>query len=186
MCELNQLLTKLNACSDAKAWAAGKTLEQAWQECQRPDWMLWLLGQSAVNKKVIVTIAVEFAEQCVSNASAYPAVAQCIAVVKRFLNGEAGPEELSAARSAAWSAAWSAASAALSAAESAARSAAWSARSAARSAESAARSAAWSAESAAWSAAESAAWSAAESAASEIVRKHVPTSTISSLFEPRG
>ena len=30
-CEVMELLNKLNACQDAKLWAAGKTLSQAWQ-----------------------------------------------------------------------------------------------------------------------------------------------------------
>jgi hypothetical protein len=153
-------LKELNACSDAIAWATGKSLTKAWQECHRPDWMMWLLGRSTVSKKVIATIAVGFAEQCVHNATKYPDVAKCIEVIKRFLAGNATQEELSAARSAAWSAAESAAWSAASAARSAAWSAAWSAASAS----SAARSAADSAASAARSAASAA--SAAESAAS--------------------
>jgi hypothetical protein len=110
---------------------------------------------------------------------------QAIKVKRKWLEGNATNEELSAARSAAESAARSAArsaaesaarsaawSAAWSAARSAARSAAWgAARSAARSAaESAARSAAWSA---AWSAARSAAWSAAWSAFNDILEKQL-------------
>ena len=39
-------LVRLNACSDAVEWAGGfDTPEKAWQECQRGDWMLWLLGK---------------------------------------------------------------------------------------------------------------------------------------------
>ena len=111
-----ELLNKLNACQDAKLWSAGKTLSQAWHECQRADWMLWLIGRSQIDKKTIATIAVECAEACAHNAKDYPAVAQCIAVVKRFLSGQATQEELAAAESAAWSAA-----------EAAARAAAWTA-----------------------------------------------------------
>ena len=127
-CEVMKLLDELNACQEAKQWAAGKTLSQAWQECQRADWMLWLLGRSPINKKIIGTIAVEFAEQYVHNANGYPAVSECIGVVKKYLAGEATQEELSAAESSAWSAAL------------ATESSAWAA----------ARAAAWGAESAAW------------------------------------
>ena len=112
-----------------------------------------------------------------------------IETARRFADGTATQEEMSAAQSAAQSAAESAA---WSAARSAARAAAWStARSAARSAaESAARSAARSvaesaaqsaaqsvaesaAWSAAWSAAQSVAESAAESAQAEIIKKYL-------------
>ena len=102
-------LKSLDACSNAMAWAAGKTLSQAWQECQRPDWMLWLLGRSSINKKVIATIVVEIAELSAANAAAYPAVAECIAVAKRYLADSATRQELSAAASAAETAAESAA-----------------------------------------------------------------------------
>jgi len=118
-----ELLNKLNACQDAKLWAAGKTLSQAWQECQRADWMLWLLGRSQIDKKTIATIAVEFAEQCSVNAKEYPAVAECITTVKKYLSGQATQEELAAAESSAWSSVL----AAESAAELAARAAAWAA-----------------------------------------------------------
>ena len=156
-----KLLDELNACQEAKQWAAGKTLSQAWQECQRADWMLWLLGRSPINKKTIATIAVEFAESCAHNAKDYPAVAECIAVVKRFLAGEATQDELLAARSAAWGAAELAAWAA-------AELAAWAA----------ARAAAWGAESTAW---------AAEGAVNcEIIRKHVSADEICKLFRKDG
>ena len=122
-----ELLNKLNACQDAKLWSAGKTLSQARQECQRADWMLWLLGRSQINKKIIATIAVECAESCAHNAKDYPAVAECIAVVKRFLAGEATQDELLAARSAAWGAAELAAWAAARAAAWWAESTAWAA-----------------------------------------------------------
>ena len=184
-----ELLNKLNACQDAKLWAEGKTLSQAWQECQRADWMLWLLGRSQINKKIIATIAVEFAEQYSVNAKEYPAVAECITTVKKYLSGQATQEELAAAESAAL--------AAESAAELAARAAAWAAwaaRLAARlAARSAAESAAWSAAvavavsaAAAWSAAVAVAVSAAESANCEIIRKHVSADEICKLFRKDG
>ena len=56
--------------------------------------MLWLLGRSPINKKIIATIAVEFAETCVHNAKDYPAVAECITTVKKYLSGQATQEEL--------------------------------------------------------------------------------------------
>lgn len=105
-----ELLARLKACSEAIAWAKGKSLEPAWSECANPSWMLWLLGRSQVNKNLIATLAVEFAEMSAHSAKDYPAVAECIKVVKLFIDGKATQEEL-----------WSAESAARSAAESAAR-----------------------------------------------------------------
>lgn len=180
-----KLLNELNACRGAKQWASGKTLSQAWSECHRADWMLWLLGRSSINKKIIATIAVEFAETCVHNAKDYPAVAECITTVKKYLSGQATQEELAAARSAALAAAEVAevAGVAASAAEAAE---AWSARSAALAAAwSAAVSAAVSA-AAAWAATLAAADSAAEADNCEIIRKHVSADEICKLFRKDG
>ena len=52
--DLSALLTKLDACRAAREWAAGKTLEQAWAECPRGDWMLWLAGRMDIDRKVLV------------------------------------------------------------------------------------------------------------------------------------
>ena len=54
-------------------------------------------------------------------------VRDCIAVVRRYANGQATREELTAARAAAWAAAWAAEAAAEAAAWAAARAAAWAA-----------------------------------------------------------
>jgi len=40
-------LEKLNACSEAVAYARGfSTLQDAWNACERGDWMLWLVGHT--------------------------------------------------------------------------------------------------------------------------------------------
>jgi hypothetical protein len=43
-------LRGMEACHEAVAWVGDRTLEEAWLECERADWMLWLaakmLGQS--------------------------------------------------------------------------------------------------------------------------------------------
>jgi hypothetical protein len=39
-------LEKLNACSSALRWVSEqKNQQQAWDDCKRGDWMLWLLGR---------------------------------------------------------------------------------------------------------------------------------------------
>lgn len=44
-------LNKLNACSEAVRWFETQPdMETAWRDCQRGDWMLWLLGRLAVTK----------------------------------------------------------------------------------------------------------------------------------------
>ena len=54
-------LRGMRACTDALEWCEGyKSLAEAWDECKRGDWMLWLLGklsgesESPERKKVVL------------------------------------------------------------------------------------------------------------------------------------
>ena len=39
--EFRRRLIELGACDDALSWAAGKTAAEAWEQCERGDWLLW-------------------------------------------------------------------------------------------------------------------------------------------------
>jgi hypothetical protein len=43
--ELRTVLSNLGACQEAKDWCEGKTSNQAWEQCQRGDWMIWVEGK---------------------------------------------------------------------------------------------------------------------------------------------
>lgn len=43
--KLERLLESLDACKEACDWSRGMTLAQAWKQCERADWMLWLCGR---------------------------------------------------------------------------------------------------------------------------------------------
>src|SRR3990167_10919556 len=46
MKEWNEKLNQLGACPEALVWAEDyESLEEAWQKCERGDWMLWLAGR---------------------------------------------------------------------------------------------------------------------------------------------
>ena len=168
-----KLLNEIGACDEARTWAKDcKDLREAWETCQRADWMLWAMGRISVRDDRKMRL---FACACVRKT---PLADGCtvwdlltdvrsrdaVEVAERYAIGEATGAELDAAEDAAWDAAWSAAwIAARAAAWTAARSAAWTAAQAARDA--AARAAR-----AARDAAEAAAWDAAEAAQSDILR----------------
>ena len=38
-----KILTRLDACSEAKKWVGSKTIEKAWLECDESQWMCWWL-----------------------------------------------------------------------------------------------------------------------------------------------
>ena len=44
---LNQRLSRLHACAEAREWAKGyPDLASAWAACPRADWMLWLAAKA--------------------------------------------------------------------------------------------------------------------------------------------
>lgn len=58
--KLQRYLKSIDACRDGIEWAKGKSLPEAWQKCERQDWMLWLLGRSQVDHASIAEITLEF------------------------------------------------------------------------------------------------------------------------------
>ncbi len=55
-------LKKLSACRGAVEWAEQfNTIQEVWDNCERGDWMLWLLGEqsgkpeSKSRKKLVLT-----------------------------------------------------------------------------------------------------------------------------------
>ena len=40
-----QRLIEMHACQDAVNWVEDRTIKQAWDDCYRGDWMLWLLEE---------------------------------------------------------------------------------------------------------------------------------------------
>ena len=99
--EFKALLIDLNACDDAQRWAAGKSLSEVWATCHRGDWMLWLAARYGdVPRKTSVAIACDVAEPALKYTTD-PRPAECLAVVRRWLEGEATLEEVKAAGAAA-------------------------------------------------------------------------------------
>ena len=61
------------ACADAKHYALKfKTAHEAWQKCERADWMLWAVKQdkslvNQIGKATFVGLAITFAERVLPN-----------------------------------------------------------------------------------------------------------------------
>lgn len=178
-------LRRIGACEEARDWAGDRTARQVWADCERPDWMLWLLGKvddsgaGSPTRRKYVAIACEcarltldiFEEQFPDDKRPRNAIELC----ERYAAGEdIFFEDIRNASYAAWNAsaaAWNASYAALSASA-----AAWNASGAALSASDAAVSAsdaALSASAAALSAS-GAALRAILLKACDIIRKHFP------------
>jgi hypothetical protein len=164
---MNTLQTKLkelDACDGpggAIEWAKDyDTLQQAWDNCQRGDWMIWLINEMEwSNEKDLRLMAVAFARQVQHLMNDQRSI-NALDVAERYANGEANIEELTAA----WVAAWAAGVAARAARVARAAGAAWEAE-----AVGAARAArvAWEAEAA----------GAARADQANIIRQYLPTVT---------
>jgi hypothetical protein len=59
--QLYDKLIRLGACEDARVWAEGKSLAEAWNTCERGDWMLWLAAHLC-NREIVVSAACDCAE----------------------------------------------------------------------------------------------------------------------------
>ena len=89
---MQTILERLGACADAREWVGDRTLDQAWAECERPDWMLWLHARSGS-----------------ADAAAYAALARKWAEATWAASAaEAAASAAWAAAAAAWAAAWAA------------------------------------------------------------------------------
>lgn len=62
--DCTRTLKLLGACEEAVIWAKGKTLQEAWTQCKRGDWMFWLMAKRCPNndathrKLVLVACAI--------------------------------------------------------------------------------------------------------------------------------
>jgi len=106
-------MKSIYACNDAVSWVESRdfaSFDEAWAECKRGDWMLWLAAHIGVNKKAIVRAACACAREALVYVPAgedRPRLA--IETAERWTRGEATTEEVREAEAAAHAAAYAAA-----------------------------------------------------------------------------
>jgi len=106
-------LENMHACKGACEWVGGKSLSEAWETCERGDWMLWLAVAVGVDRKKVVLAACECARlslRYIPEGETRPLKA--IQVAEAWVNGEASLEEVEQAGDAAYAVSVSAAYAA--------------------------------------------------------------------------
>ena len=54
---LRSHLIDLDACEEAREWATNKSATQAWEQCERPDWLLWWAARTDVNNQQSIVLA---------------------------------------------------------------------------------------------------------------------------------
>ena len=56
--QLQEHLSELGACLEAREWAGDRTPQQAWGECERADWLLWWAARTERNSHQRIVLAV--------------------------------------------------------------------------------------------------------------------------------
>jgi hypothetical protein len=171
-----ELLTSLDACPEAKEWASDKTWEEAYKNCPRGDWMLWLFQKTNPDNLRELTLAKGHCANTIRHLIKDERSTQAMDTAIAFGEGRATREELNSAAAAAHAAALAtsaahAAAAYASAAYAAANAAAYSANAYASAAASTAAYASAAASTAAYAAAADAADAAAAAFAASAARK---------------
>ena len=124
MTSFAQQLQKMHACHQAVTWVGRRTLEQAWRECERSDWMLWLLHKLRIDTRRCAglfalrvwhlvpansQLAAAWAIDCALRGADDAASAAASDAAWGAASTAASAAAWAAARDAAWGAAWGAA-----------------------------------------------------------------------------
>jgi len=119
--EFTKYIKSVNACQDATEWNGERDLQTCWKECQRGDWMLWLMKKADMCDLRTLTLA---KAKCAELAKPYMKDERSLKALQAafdFANGKITEQELAAAAdAAAYAAAYAAADAAADAADAAA------------------------------------------------------------------
>jgi hypothetical protein len=100
-------LQALGACSEAVEFAEGfNSLDEAWQACERGDWMLWFVGETigcepwTEGRKPLLACALDCAEtvRYLWSPLQTKAIAAFVSVLRSWIDGKATTEEAREAR----------------------------------------------------------------------------------------
>jgi hypothetical protein len=115
---LPSVLAEMGACREAVAWVGTRTLTEAWAQCERADWMLWLAAK-VLDRKLLVLAACACARTALVHVPpGEDRPLRAIETAERWARGEATEEEVGVAVDDAY-AAYAAAAAAYAAAHAA-------------------------------------------------------------------
>jgi hypothetical protein len=91
-------LQQIDACDEAIEWVGSRSAAEAWRDCPRGDWMLWLLARVGADRRRIVLAACECARMAlpyVPEGEDRPRIA--IETAEAWARGEATTEQVRAA-----------------------------------------------------------------------------------------
>ena len=102
---IEELLTKLGACEEARNWAKGKTFEEVYTTCERGDWLCWLFARTNREDVQLLTLVKGHQANTVRHLITDKRSVNAIDTAIAFGEGRASREELSEAARAAYHAA---------------------------------------------------------------------------------
>ena len=91
---MKNLLKKLNACVEAREWAADKTWQEVYETCHRGDWLLWLFKKVNPDDLQLLTLAKGHCANTVRHLMKNERSVKAIDAVISFGLGEITKEEL--------------------------------------------------------------------------------------------
>jgi len=95
--EFNNYLKNADACERAIDWSNGKSLREAWEQCERGDWLLWLYSNLFPENKRQITLAKGLCAKTVYGLMTDKRSRDAVDVAIRFGRNEAEEKELAAA-----------------------------------------------------------------------------------------
>jgi hypothetical protein len=106
-----QILTKLGACSESIEWVGDRTMQEAWDKCERADWMLWIMARGITQGDAQHRMLIGLACDCAATVLQYVPAGEdrprlAIEAARRYADNPT-EEHRADAGDAAW-AAWSA------------------------------------------------------------------------------
>jgi len=84
-----ELLKEWGACQQALDWFGNRDPQEAWEQCERADWMLWVAERCGVDQNRMIAIVCDCAElalSCVPADKGRP-TKQAIEMMRRWLQG---------------------------------------------------------------------------------------------------
>lgn len=107
MLTIEQFCDKHYACDDGRRWALANcaTMQEAWDKCENPDWLIWIATRPGVlDDKSLRLFAVWCCRQ-VQHLMKDPRSIAAVDAAEQFANGLITTEQLKAARQDAYAAA---------------------------------------------------------------------------------
>jgi hypothetical protein len=99
-----ELLIAMNACYESIEWVGDRTIQEAWQECERGDWMLWFYAKQHPEKIRELTLAKGHCANTVRHLMKDKRSINAVDAAIKYGNGLINDDELKIAASAASSA----------------------------------------------------------------------------------